>query len=120
MDDLEGRDRKAPLISTALIPVVRTFRSAVVAVTCATLLISACSASKETPADSVNPTLAPPEGRGLEPVPRPELSAMGEAVQQRIQQAYSALTHTVEDPRATPEQQSLRRSGRPPDGAQRA
>ena len=98
MDDLEGRDRQAPVISTGLI----------VAVLCVAVTAGACSASsssrRETPPDSGNPTLAPPEGRGLQPVPRPELSTMGDAVRPRIQQAYTALTHTVEDPRATPEQ----------------
>ncbi len=98
MDDLEGRDRQAPLISTGLI----------VAVLCVAVTAGACSASsssrRETPPDSGSPTLAPPEGRGLQPVPRPELSTMGDAVRPRIQQAYTALTHTVEDPRATPEQ----------------
>ena len=99
MDNLEGRNREAPLI-----PVVRTFRSAVVAVICAAVVSWACSSSKETPADSGSPTLAPPAGRGLQPVPRPEVSPMGEAVQQVIQQAYTALTRAVDDRGATPEQ----------------
>jgi tetratricopeptide (TPR) repeat protein len=103
MDDLEARDRKAPLIATALIPVVRTFRSAVVVVMCA-VLTGACSAPWKTPAESASPTLAPPEGRGLRPVPRPEFSTMGDAVRQRVQQAYTALTRVVEDRPATPEQ----------------
>src|SRR5262245_46702685 len=105
MDDFERRDRQAPLMSTA-IPVGRTFRSAVVALTCA-VAAGACSASPpkgETPADSGNSTLAPPAGRALQPVPRPELAPMGEAVHQRIQQAYTALTRAVEDRGATPEQ----------------
>ena len=94
MDDLERRDRQAPLISTRLI----------VAVLCVAVVTGACSRSpRETPADSGNPTLAPPAGRALQPVPRPELSPMGEAVQQRIQQAYTALTRVVEDQGATPE-----------------
>ena len=94
MDDLEARDRKAPLTASALMA----------AVMCAAVLNGACSAPARTPAESGNPTLAPPEGRGLQAVPRPELSTMGDAVRQRIQQAYIALTHTVEDRRATPEQ----------------
>ena len=98
MDDLEGRDRKAPLISTWL----------TVALMCVAVASGACSPSStssrgETPADSGNPTLAPPEGRGLQPVPRPELSAMGDAARQRIQQAYTALSRAVEDQGATPE-----------------
>jgi tetratricopeptide (TPR) repeat protein len=94
MDDLERRDRQAPLISTGLIA----------AVMCVAVVTGACSASSskgETPADSGNPTLAPPAGLGLQPVPKPELSPMGEAVQQRIQQAYSALAREVQDRGAT-------------------
>ena len=97
MDDLEGRDRQAPLTSTGL----------TVAVLCVAVMAGACSPSSpraETPADSGNPTLAPPAGLGLQPVPRPELSPMGEAVHQRIQQAYAALARAVEDRGATPEQ----------------
>lgn len=94
MDDLEGRDREAALISTGLI----------VAVLCVAVVTGGCSASKETPAASLDPTLAPPPGRGLQPVLRPELSAMGDAVRHPIQQAYIALSRTVEDRRATPEQ----------------
>jgi tetratricopeptide (TPR) repeat protein len=93
MDDAEGRNRQAPLIATALMA----------AVACAAVLTGACSASNETPADSGSPTLAPPPAKGLQPVPRPELAPMGEAVQQRIQQAYTALARVVEDRGATPE-----------------
>jgi tetratricopeptide (TPR) repeat protein len=94
MDDLEARDRKAPLTASALMA----------AVMCAAVLTGACSTARKTPEESGSPTLAPPEGRGLQAVPRPELSPMGEAVQQRIQQAYSALTREVQDRGATPEQ----------------
>lgn len=47
--------------------------------------------------------LAPPEGLGLQPVLTPEFSAMGEAVRQRIREAYAALTGAVGDRDATPE-----------------
>ena len=97
MDDLERRDRQAPLISTRLR----------VAVVCVAVAAGACSTSSpkgETAAASGNLILAPPAGRDLQPVPKPELAPMGEAVHQRIQQAYTALAHAVEDRSTTPEQ----------------
>lgn len=74
----------------------------VVAALCG-ILIGACTASNETPAASGSPLLAPPEGLGLQPVPRPEFSPMGDAVQPRIREAYAALTGAVADRAATPE-----------------
>ncbi len=67
------------------------------------VLIGACSASDPAPAASGNPTLAPPEGLKLQPVPRPELSAMGESVQRRIREALAALSAAIEERPPVPE-----------------
>jgi tetratricopeptide (TPR) repeat protein len=67
------------------------------------VLIGACSASDPAPATSGSPTLAPPEGLGLRPVPRPELSAMGESVQRRLREALAALSAAIEERPPAPE-----------------
>ena len=66
------------------------------------VLLGACAAS-DTPADLGNPVVAPPEGLQLKPVPRPDFSVMGAPVQQRIREAYVALSREVEGRGAMPE-----------------
>ena len=70
---LERRDRQAPPISTRLI----------VAVLCVAVVAGACSATKRDAGRLRHRRSPPPAGRALQPVPRPELSPMGEAVHQR-------------------------------------
>jgi tetratricopeptide (TPR) repeat protein len=93
MDDLEGRNRTASMTT----PVLARF------VAVAGILMGACGSSNQAPAASGSSVLAPPEGRQLQPVPRPDFSVMGPAVQQRIREAYTVLTSAVEDRAATPE-----------------
>src|SRR5437660_3484492 len=95
LDDPEGRNREAPVISARGLTLI-------IAAVCV-VLTGACSASNQTPAASGSPMLAPPEGLGLQPVLTPEFSTVGEAVRQRIREAYAALTGAVGDREATRE-----------------
>src|SRR5207247_8783977 len=101
MDNFNGRDREATVNERSTVPESRG-QTLIVAMMCA-VLTGACSASRVTPAASGSPMLAPPDGSGLQAVPRPDLSPMGEAVQQRIREAYDALAAAVKDRGATPE-----------------
>jgi tetratricopeptide (TPR) repeat protein len=74
----------------------------IVALGCA-ILTTSCSPSSETPTEPGAAILAPPDRLGLQPVPRPEFSAMGAPVQKQVREAYAALTAAVDDRGAKPE-----------------
>ena len=66
------------------------------------LLAAGCAGSGGTAAGDGPRMLAPPDGLGLQPVIRPDFSAMGEAVAEQMRERFDALARTVGDGGATP------------------
>jgi tetratricopeptide (TPR) repeat protein len=67
------------------------------------IVLGGCAGSGDAPAALEDPVLAPPQGLQLRPVPRPDFSVMGASVEQRIRDAYAALTRAVGERGVAPE-----------------
>jgi tetratricopeptide (TPR) repeat protein len=64
--------------------------------------VAAACSSAEPPAPQ-SATIAPPDGLGLQPVARPEVSEMGVSVQKQLDDALAALTAAIENRGTQPE-----------------